>query len=121
MEGVCKKILSHPYASKIKLKLSDLVQDYPNGCYLSCNTPWVLVDHVIIPMNVGEHWIMDRFDVKKRALFVFNYLRSGVDNAKVICEMQRKTVVIPYLLNLYDFYYKCSKWTITPRIIRTKM
>ena len=89
IEGVYKKILSQPNAEEIKLKSSDLVQDYPYGCYLSCNTPWVLVDHVLIPMNVGE-----RFDIKMRTLFVYNSFRSGVEDTKVMVHMQRMSVVI---------------------------
>ena len=104
MEGVYKRILSHPYVDIIKLKPSDLVQDYPHGCYLACNTPWVLVDHVLILMNVEEHWILARFDIKRMALFRYNSLRSGVDGAKVMCEMQRMAVIIPYLLLVSDFY-----------------
>ena len=60
-------------------------------------------------LNCGEHWILARFDIKRRALFVYNSLRSGVDDAKVMCEMQRMTVVIPYLLMLSDFYDKRPK------------
>ena len=40
---------------------------------------------------------------------MYNSLRSGVDDAKVMCEMQRMTVVILYLLLLYAFYDKRSK------------
>ena len=60
-------------------------------------------------MNVGQHWILARFDIKCRALFVYNSLKSGVDDAKVMCEMQRMVVVIPYLLMLSDFYDKRLK------------
>ena len=109
MEGVYKKILSHPYVAEIKLKPLDLVQDYPHSCYLSCNIPWVLVDYVLIPMNVGEHWILARFDIKRRALLVYNSLRNGVDDAKVMCEMQRMALVISYILLLSDFYDKHLK------------
>ena len=108
-EGVYKKILSQPNAEEIKLKSSDFVLDYPYGCYLSCNTPWVLVDHVLIPMNVGEHWILARFDIKQRTLFVYNSFRRGVEDSKVMVHMQRMTVVIPHLLMLSDFYDKRPK------------
>ena len=40
---------------------------------------------------------------------MYNSLRSGIDYAKVMCEMQRMTVVIPYLLLLSDFYDKRPK------------
>ena len=55
MEAIYKKILSQPNAAEIKLNPLDLVLDYPYGCYLAYNTPWVLVDHVLIPMNVREY------------------------------------------------------------------
>ena len=58
IEVAHRKILSQPYAEVIKLKPSDLVQDHPYGCYLPGNIPWVLVDYVLIPMNVGDHWIL---------------------------------------------------------------
>ena len=109
IEGVYKKILSQPNADEIKLKSSDFVLDYPYGCYLYCNTPWVLVDHVLIPMNVGEHWILARFDIKHRTLFVYNSFRRGVEDSKVMEHMHRMTVVIPYLLMLSDFYDKRPK------------
>ena len=109
MEVVYKKILSQPNAAEIKLNPSDLVLDYPYGCYLACNTPWVLVDHVLIPMNVGEHWILARFDIKRRSLFVYNSLRSGVNDDKVMADLKRMTVVIPYMLMLSDFYVKRPK------------
>ena len=70
IEVVYKRILSQPYAAIIKLKPSDHVQDYPFGCYFSCNIPWVLVDQVLIPINVGDHWILARLDIKRRAPFV---------------------------------------------------
>ena len=62
----------------------------------------VLVDHILIPMNVGEHWIIAQFDIKMRTLFVYNSIRSGVDDAKVMVHMQRMSVVIPHLLMLSD-------------------
>ena len=40
---------------------------------------------------------------------MYNSLRSRVDDVKVMCEMQRMTVVIPYLLLLSDFYDKRPK------------
>ena len=69
-----------------------------------------MVDHVLIPMNVGPHWILARFDIKMRVFFVYNSLRSVVDDAKVTCEMQRMAVVIPYLVMLADFYEK--RWEV---------
>ena len=42
-------------------------------------------------------------------MFVYISLRNGVDDAKVMCEIQRMTVVIPYLLMLSDFYDKRPK------------
>ena len=77
--------------------------------YLGTLHRFVMVDHVLIPMNVGQHWILARFDIKCWALFVYNSLRSGVDDAKVMCEMQWMAVVIPYLLMLPYFYDKQSK------------
>ena len=120
-KGASNRILSHPYADIIKMEPSDLVQDYPHGCYLACNTPWVLVDHVLIMMNVGEHWILTRFDIKRRALFVYNSLRSGVDDAMMMCEMQRMTVVIAYLLLLLDFYDKCPKVDLNSPYYKNKV
>ena len=72
IEVMYKRILSQPYDEIIKLKPYDLVQDYFFGCYLYCNIPWVLLDYVLIPMNIGKHWILACFDIKKRAIFVYN-------------------------------------------------
>ena len=94
MEAIYKQILNQLNAAKIKLKPSNLVLDYPCGCYLACTTPWVLVDHVLIPMNVGEHWILAWFDIKRRSLFVYNSLRSADNDGKV------------YMLMLSEFYVK---------------
>ena len=109
IEVVCRRILSQPYAEIIKLKQYDLVQNYPYGCYLACNILWVLVDHILMPMNVCDHCILARFDIKRTILFVYNSLRSGFDDAKVNCDLQRMAVVLSYLLLLPDFYDKCSK------------
>ena len=108
IEAIYRKILSQPNVAQIKLKSSDLVLDYPYRCYLACNTPWVLVDHVLIPINVGEHWILVRFDIK-RSLFVYNSLRSAVNDSKVMSEMKRMVVVILYMLILSNFYVKRPK------------
>ena len=40
---------------------------------------------------------------------MYNSLRSEVDDAKVMCEIQRMAVAIPYLLMLSDFYDKQPK------------
>ena len=109
MKAIYKKILSQPNATQIKLKPSDLVLDYPYRCYLACNTPWVLVDHVLIPMNVGKHWILARFDIKMRSLFIYNSLRSTINDGKVMSEMKRMAIVIPYMLMLSNFYVKRPK------------
>ena len=60
-------------------------------------------------MHVGDHWIFAQFDIKRRALFVYNSLRSGFDDAKVKCDFQMMAVFLPYLLLLSEFYDKCSK------------
>ena len=119
MEVVYKKILSQPNAAQIKLKPSDLVLDYLYGCYLACNTPWVLVDYVLIPMNVGKHWILAWFDIKRRSQFVYNSLRTAV--GKVMSEMKRMIAVISFMLTLSNFYVKRPKVDLYPFFIKAKI
>ena len=62
--------------------------------------------------NPNEHWqVLDfsLFDIKKRAIFVYNLMRSSFDDVKVRCDLQRMEIVLPYLLLLTDFYNKRFK------------
>ncbi|XP_060960718.1 uncharacterized protein LOC133031267 [Cannabis sativa] len=63
------------------LSLSHNVAQYIQGGKILCATPWHLVDHVVMPINVKlqDHWICGRLNIVDRRIYLYNSLRSGSD------------------------------------------
>ncbi|KAF4391648.1 hypothetical protein F8388_005413 [Cannabis sativa] len=63
------------------LSLSHNVAQYIRGGKILCATPWHLVDHVVMPINVKlqDHWICGRLNIAERRIYLYNSLRSGSD------------------------------------------
>ncbi|XP_060961906.1 uncharacterized protein LOC133032091 [Cannabis sativa] len=62
------------------LSLSHNVAQYIQGGKILCATPWHLVDHVIMPINVKlqDHWICGRLNIVDRRIYLYNSSRSEV-------------------------------------------
>ena len=53
-------------------------------------------------------------------MFVYYSLRSAVNDDKVMCEMKRMTVVIPYMSMLSEFYVKQPKVDLVSAFYKDK-
>ncbi|KAF4388359.1 hypothetical protein G4B88_013196 [Cannabis sativa] len=87
------------------LSLSHNVAQYIQGGKILCATPWHLVDHVIMPINVKlqDHWICGRLNIVDRRIYLYNSLRSGryMTAAKEACKPF--SVILPYYFSMLDF------------------
>ncbi|KAF4402356.1 hypothetical protein G4B88_003277 [Cannabis sativa] len=87
------------------LSLSHNVAQYIRGGKILCATPWHLVDHVVMPINVKlqDHWICGRLNIAERRIYLYNSLRSGryMTAAKEACKPF--SVILPYYFSMLDF------------------
>ncbi|KAM6548018.1 hypothetical protein CsatB_019694 [Cannabis sativa] len=87
------------------LSLSHNVSQYIQGGKILCATPWHLVDHVIMLINVKlqDHWICGRLNIVDRRIYLYNSLRSGryMTAAKEACKPF--SVILPYYFSMLDF------------------
>ncbi|KAF4377895.1 hypothetical protein F8388_018496 [Cannabis sativa] len=87
------------------LSLSHNVAQYIQGGKILCATPWHLVDHVVMPINVKlqDHWICGRLNIVDRRIYLYNSLRSGryMTTAKEACKSF--SVILPYYFSMLDF------------------
>ncbi|KAF4404174.1 hypothetical protein G4B88_014630 [Cannabis sativa] len=87
------------------LSLSHNVAQYIQGGKILCATPWHLVDHVVMPINVKlqDHWICGRLNIVDRRIYLYKSLRSGryMTAAKEACKPF--SVILPYYFSMLDF------------------
>ncbi|KAF4377376.1 hypothetical protein F8388_013722 [Cannabis sativa] len=87
------------------LSLSHNVAQYIRGGKILCATPWHLVDHVVMPINVKllDHWICGRLNIAERRIYLYNSLCSGryMTAAKEACKPF--SVILPYYFSMLDF------------------
>ncbi|KAF4394632.1 hypothetical protein G4B88_009882 [Cannabis sativa] len=87
------------------LSLSHNVAQYIQGGKILCATPWHLVDHVVMPINVKlqDHWICGRLNIAERRIYLYNSLRSRryMTAAKEACKPF--SVILPYYFSMLDF------------------
>ncbi|KAF4401863.1 hypothetical protein G4B88_013150 [Cannabis sativa] len=87
------------------LSLSHNVAQYIRGGKILCATPWHLVHHAVMPINVKlqDHWICGRLNIAERRIYLYNSLRSGryMTAAKEACKPF--SVILPYYFSMLDF------------------
>ncbi|KAF4348270.1 hypothetical protein G4B88_002671 [Cannabis sativa] len=87
------------------LSLSHNVAQYIQGGKILCATPWHLVDHVVMPINVKlqDHWICGCLNIAERRIYLYNSLRSGryMTATKEACKPF--SVILPYYFSMLDF------------------
>ncbi|KAF4391540.1 hypothetical protein F8388_008944 [Cannabis sativa] len=87
------------------LSLSHNVAQYIQGGKILCATPWHLVDHVVMPINVKlqDHWICGRLNIVDKRIYLYNSLRSGryMTAAKEACKPF--SVILPYYFSMLYF------------------
>ncbi|KAF4369303.1 hypothetical protein G4B88_009686 [Cannabis sativa] len=87
------------------LSLSHNVAQYIQGGKILCATPWHLVDHVVMPINVKlqDHWNCGHLNIVDRQIYLYNSLRSGryMTAAKEACKPF--SVILPYYFSMLYF------------------
>ncbi|KAF4398319.1 hypothetical protein G4B88_007598 [Cannabis sativa] len=109
VEDISNKILDEKFVEKSNdisvLSLSHNVAQYIRGGKILCATPWHLVDHVVMPINVKllDHWICGRLNIAERRIYLYNSLCSGryMTAAKEACKPF--SVILPYYFSMLDF------------------
>lgn len=77
-------------------------RDYVIGGHIKCNTPWVDVDFVYIPMQIGlmEHWILLLLDVCERSVALYDSLSGSAAHDAEVDEACAGIVnFLPHVLN----------------------
>ncbi|KAF4380900.1 hypothetical protein G4B88_028273 [Cannabis sativa] len=87
------------------LSLSHNVAQYIQGGKILCATPWHLVDHVVMPINVKlqDHWICGRLNIVDRQIYLYNSLRSGRYMTAAKEAYKPFSVILPYYFSMLDF------------------
>ncbi|KAF4396085.1 hypothetical protein G4B88_020722 [Cannabis sativa] len=80
------------------LSLSHNVTQYIQGGKILCATPWHLVDHVVMPINVKlqDHWICGHLNIVDRRIYS---LRSE----RYMTAAKPFSVILPYYFSMLDF------------------
>lgn len=67
---------------------------------MHCNTRWSDVEHILIPIMMGKkaHWILGHFNIKERALNVYNSSRLAVRDRMVVADIEAFAYILPCLM-----------------------
>ena len=73
---------------------------------MSCNTSWIFVDHVLIPifMEKEKHWILGHFILKDSVIMVYNSMGTPTIDRVVMGALEPILLLLPYFLELVGFY-----------------
>ncbi|GER38372.1 UB-like protease 1A [Striga asiatica] len=78
--------------------------DYMSGFNIICGMHWTVVDHVLMPIHTQidgvEHWILGRFSINERILYIYNSLRSHEIDAQMLKAVESYSVMLPQFLSL---------------------
>ncbi|PON95154.1 Ulp1 protease family, C-terminal catalytic domain containing protein [Trema orientale] len=122
ISGTSEKKRSAPDGSNLKnlekrskrIKVSDqqptnmehVVAEYMSGYKMHCNTCWLNVDHVLIPIYMEEekHWVLGHLSLRDRCIYVYNSLHSENIDERVEKALEPFCVLLPYFLSLIGFF-----------------
>jgi len=91
-------------------ELTKTLREYVLGFYILCNTPWVFVDYVLMPINVKDawHWVLGVLSLHDGCIYVYDSIRSSRHDVVVHKTLNSFAVMIPLLLNTTTFYKQRS-------------
>ncbi|KAL6575125.1 hypothetical protein OROMI_012410 [Orobanche minor] len=93
------------------------IREYVIGYLMCINTPWAEVDYVLFPINMDKpgHWFLLIFDIRRRALVLYNTL----EQSSVVMKAKLKEVCEPYVFALPIILSGCGFWKSRNDIDRT--
>ncbi|KAL6578394.1 hypothetical protein OROMI_010728 [Orobanche minor] len=93
------------------------IHEYVLGYSMCINTPWAEVDYVLFPINMDKpgHWFLLIFDIRRRALVLYNTL----EQSSVVMKSKLKEVCEPYIFALPIILSCCGFWKSRNDIDRT--
>ncbi|KAL6514181.1 hypothetical protein OROHE_019168 [Orobanche hederae] len=93
------------------------IREYVLGYSMCINTPWAEVDYVLFPINMDKpgHWFLLIFDIRRRALVLYNTL----EQSSVVMKLKLKEVCEPYVFSLPIILSGCGFWKSRNDIDRT--
>ncbi|KAL6566863.1 hypothetical protein OROMI_015267 [Orobanche minor] len=93
------------------------IREYVLGYSMCINTPWAEVDYVLFPINMDKpgHWFLLIFDIRRRALVLYNTL----EQSSVVMKSKLKEVCEPYVFALPIILSGCGFWKSRNDIDRT--
>ena len=74
------------------------ISEYICGKSLQAGRPWSSVDEVLMPVNINEHWIMVRLNIKGKYLRIYDSIRNKGHDESVGKELSRYSELLPYFL-----------------------
>ena len=75
-----------------------MISEYISGKSLTAGKPWSLVDEVLMPVNINEHWIMVRLNIKGKYLRIYDSIRNEGHDEYVGNKLSRYLELLPYFL-----------------------
>nr|XP_016452942.1 PREDICTED: uncharacterized protein LOC107777439 [Nicotiana tabacum] len=86
------------------------LREYVLGFYILCNTPWVFVDYVLMPINVkyAWHWVLGVLSLHDCCIYIYDSMRSPGHDVVIHKALHSFAVMIPLLLNTTTFYQQRS-------------
>ncbi|KAL6563124.1 hypothetical protein OROHE_005711 [Orobanche hederae] len=93
------------------------IREYVLGYSMCINTPWAEVDYVLFPINMDKlgHWFLLIFDIRRRALVLYNTL----EQSSVVMKSKLEEVCEPYVFALPIILSGCGFWKSRNDIDRT--
>ncbi|KAL6572746.1 hypothetical protein OROMI_013704 [Orobanche minor] len=93
------------------------IREYVLGYLMCINTLWAEVDYVLFPINMDKpgHWFLLIFDIRRRALVLYNTL----EQSSVVMKANLKEVCEPYVFALPIILSGCGFWKSRNDIDRT--
>ena len=75
-----------------------MISQYILGKSLPVGRSWASVDEVLMPVNTNDHWIMVRFNIKGKHLWVYDSIRNEGHDEHVMKLLSRYSEMFPYFL-----------------------
>ncbi|OIS98193.1 hypothetical protein A4A49_62413, partial [Nicotiana attenuata] len=90
--------------------LTKTLREYVLGFNILCNTNWLFVHYVLMPINIKDawHWVLGVLSLHDGCIYVYDSIRSSRHDAVVDKALNSFAVMISLLLNTTTFYKQRS-------------
>ncbi|POO01318.1 Ulp1 protease family, C-terminal catalytic domain containing protein, partial [Trema orientale] len=75
LQSLYKLYVKKDYDTSV-VNMEHVVAEYMSGYKMHCNTCWLNVDHVLIPIYMEEekHWVLGHLSLRDRCMYIIHYI-----------------------------------------------